>query len=395
MLSSAKLRAVARASQADGVRAALRQVSYYVAFVVVPALVTIGYFVVAVRLEYAFDFHQFWQGARDVLDGRSPYPDLTAIEALPNDGRNLDAHGIQDVFLFPYPAFAAVALLPLGALPFGVASGILTAILLVSVAGGLWLLGVRDWRCYTVVFASSLVLGAVTLGTLTPLLFGLLALAWRYRDRPWIVAAALGPAIALKLFLWPLLLWLVATRRFRAAVASSAAGAALLLGGWATLGFDGIGDYPRLLAALSDAVQAKSFSVTALGLFVGLSDRAASTVALVLAAVLVGLAFRTARGPDGDRRSLTLVLAATLALSPIVWLHYFVLLLVPIALSRPRFSPLWLIPVAFWITPFQENEDALWRFGIVLGLAVLTTAITTFGSIRWSPHAERVAPARP
>ena len=46
--------------------------------------------------------------------------------------------------------------------------------------------------------------------------------------------------------------------------------------------------------------------------------------------------------------ALTLCLAAALAASPIVWMHYFLLLLVPLALIRPRLSPLWLVPFAYW-----------------------------------------------
>ena len=44
-------------------------------------------------------------------------------------------------------------------------------------------------------------------------------------------------------------------------------------------------------------------------------------------------------------------LGATLALSPIVWLHYLVVLLVPMAIARPRFTPLWLLPILLWTSP--------------------------------------------
>jgi hypothetical protein len=33
-------------------------------------------------------------------------------------------------------------------------------------------------------------------------------------------------------------------------------------------------------------------------------------------------------------------------MTPILWLHYLVLLVVPIALARPRLSALWFVPVA-------------------------------------------------
>ena len=37
--------------------------------------------------------------------------------------------------------------------------------------------------------------------------------------------------------------------------------------------------------------------------------------------------------------------------SPIVWLHYLVVLLVPVAILRPRFSAIWLLPVLLWVSP--------------------------------------------
>ena len=51
-----------------------------------------------------------------------------------------------------------------------------------------------------------------------------------------------------------------------------------------------------------------------------------------------------------------------------MWLHYFVLLLVPIALARRSFGAIWLIPALFWFTPYEESFGAHWR--IAVGIAV-------------------------
>ena len=84
------------------------------------------------------------------------------------------------------------------------------------------------------------------------------------------------------------------------------------------------------------------------------------------------LAFCWREGRRGlDERSLALALAAALALSPIVWLHYFVLLLVPIALARRTFGAIWLIPALFWFTPYEENFAQHWRIAVGIGLAAL------------------------
>ena len=57
---------------------------------------------------------------------------------------------------------------------------------------------------------------------------------------------------------------------------------------------------------------------------------------------------------DGDRRAFVLALAAAFVLTPILWLHYLVLLVVPIALARPRLSALWFVPLA--LTVFEALD---------------------------------------
>jgi len=79
------------------------------------------------------------------------------------------------------------------------------------------------------------------------------------------------------------------------------------------------------------------------------------------------------------RRSLPLTVAASLLLSPIVWLHYFVLLIIPLALRWPRFASAWAIPLLFWFcvgVGAQERD-------IVLGLLIFTTVVAAseFGEL--------------
>ena len=108
---------------------------------------------------------------------------------------------------------------------------------------------------------------------------------------------------------------------------------------------------------LADGEQGRGYSLVSAGLALGLGPGAARAVAVAVGAGLIALCWREGRR-GFDERSLALALAAALALSPIVWLHYFVLLLVPIALARRTFGPIWLIPALFWITPFEENFGA-------------------------------------
>jgi hypothetical protein len=71
---------------------------------------------------------------------------------------------------------------------------------------------------------------------------------------------------------------------------------------------------------------------------------------LVVGVALLAWCVRFARNDD-DERSFTCAIAATLVLSPIMWLHYLVVLLVPTAIARPWLSLIWLLPVLLWVSP--------------------------------------------
>ena len=97
-----------------------------------------------------------------------------------------------------------------------------------------------------------------------------------------------------------------------------------------------------------------------------MSDGAARAVTVLAGVAVLVLAWH--------RRSLGLALAAALVLSPIVWRHFFVLLLVPLALSRPRFDAVWLIPIGLWVGDGTFN-GAPWQTASVLALVTLTFAL--------------------
>jgi hypothetical protein len=352
-------------SPASSVELAAR-LSAFLLFAVVPAVLLASFLAAAVGNDYAFDFRQFWQGGRDVLDGVSPYPSSVLLETA-SDG--LGPHGIQEVFRFPYPAGAAFAMVPFAALPFDVAAALLTILLILATSVSLRLLGVRDWRCHGVAFASIVVLGAIRLGTFTPLLLLALAVAWRFRNRGRVAGAALAFAIVLKLFLWPVVVWLIATRRYAAALWAAGGAAGVTLLAWLVLGFDGLREYPELVGTLTEIVAQRGYSLASLGEAIGFG---ASVIPGLTAAGLAVLAARAARATDGDRRSFCLALLASLAFTPIVWLHYFMFLLIPIALWRPRLSAPWFLLLLFWLTPFQETGGDIWRIG--LGIAITVAA---------------------
>jgi hypothetical protein len=292
-----------------------------------------------------FDLAVFLRAAEDVRDGDSPYiePDDVAEDAPAP---------------YVYPPLLAIVLVPATLLPDDVGGsfpvGVLVSLVLVGcVVGALLALDVRDWRCYPVALLYPPTLENVEYGALGPVLALLLALGWRYRDRVGGASAALGTAVVLKVFLWPLLVWLAATRRWAAAFGAAAVAGALALVSWTAIGFDGIADYPELLRRLSDLEAENSYSVLAALVAVGAPERVASVLVVAAAIALLALAWQAGRRApeqaDGDRRALTLALAAAFVLTPILWLHYLVLLVVPIALARPRLSALWFLPLTMTV----------------------------------------------
>jgi Glycosyltransferase family 87 len=252
-----------------------------------------------------------------------------------------------------------------------------TLLSIALVATALWLLELRDWRCYALAFVFLFTRSSIHLGTIEPLLLLAVAAAWHWRDRIVPAASAVGAAIVLKLFLWPLLVWLALTRRLRAAGLAVALAAAAAIVSWAAIGFAGLGDYPSLLRRLANEESTSSYSVVALGVRAHLPLVAARILAVVVALALIAAAAYVARDErreprERDTATLTLVLAAALAASPIVWVHYFLLLLVPLALLRPRLSLLWFVPFAF-----QPLGEAAWPAGDArkLGLALAATLL--------------------
>jgi Glycosyltransferase family 87 len=295
-----------------------------------------------------YDFHIFWHAGRDVLAGRNPYPPATSA-ALRH----------QDQFVYPAPA--AVAMAPLALLPLSVAAtGFLLGNLL-AVPAALRLVGVRDWRCHALALCSIATLQGVVQGQVSCLLLLATAAAWRWRDRVPLAAGAVAAAIAVKLFLAPLAVWLWVTGRRAAAVLSLGLAAAATVLAWAVLGFQGMASYPQLLSTLSRIEQGFGFSPVALAASLGLSPGAGRALALAATAALCAAAAVVARGRDGDRRAFGLAVVACLALSPIVWLSYFVLLLAPLGLAARRLSPVWLLVLAPWVFANANTTAPAWK----------------------------------
>jgi hypothetical protein len=322
-------------------------------------------FLVADVGHHESDFATFWQSGRDVLHGRSPYPQL---QTLPRHA------GPASFAPFVYPPLAAVAMIPLSVLPYSVALYVFILVDLAAVALALRLLGVADWRCYGAVYASAPVYAGTGLGAISPLLLLGVAALWRYRDRAVVAGALVAGVATAKLFLWPLWLWLVRTRRFAAAAVAAVVSVVAVAGAWATIGFAGAREYPKLLGRLTSLVGPESYSPYALGRSLGLGGGTAQAAAYLVALAAIALA---AWRLSDSRRLLSAAIAISLIATPILWPHYLVLLFVPIALARRSFSPLWLAPLALWVDSSAWSSGSTTR---IVGLLAIAAATLTYAS---------------
>lgn len=306
-----------------------------------------------------FRFELYPEG-KLILHGVNPFP---SPHWDPSSGGNL---------VFPVPG--ALLFSPLTLLTPSLAADFQAVLLLGMLTGTVWALGVRDWRIYGLLGLWPTTFAAIQSGNLTVPLALLVALAWRYRERRYAPGIAIGAAIALKLFLWPLLVWLLATRRIRSGAVAGLLG---LGGGLLTvLPFISLGHYLRLLRNMDDTFGPQSYTLA------GLLTQ--SHAASFQTAALIGVGFGLAvLALAYVRRSLPLAVGAALALSPIVWNHYFLLLLVPLALAYPRLSPAWFAPLALWVCPglgvHVRPHHVLIALVVVAAVILLVETRRTFG----------------
>lgn len=318
---------------------------------------------------YGLDFHGgTWKAGQDVLAGRSPYPQ-------PNAGKLLT---LTSAFITP-PILALLAI-PLSVLPFTLAVVLWNAVCAGAFVVALLLLGVRDRRLYLLALCSFPFVASLVLGQPDGLFALGAAVAWRWRDS-WRGAAAVGALIAAKLLAWPLVLWLVATRRIRYSGIALASSAMFLTTSWALIGFKGLRDYPRLLTADATAFETRSHSVVSGAMRLGASEQSARWLAIACAAVIALAVLRMARG--SDEGYFAAAVAGGLLASPILWSHYLVVLFVPLSICRRRLDGIWLLTAGFWLSPV-ENPNG-WELGLAL---VITFVITIM-----APSVARPRPA--
>ncbi len=306
-----------------------------------------------------YDFQAYVQAADRLLAGQPLY-DLT-----------VEVAGGFAIYLYP-PTFA-LAVVPFALLPEPVATWAWTAFLVAAFLAGVAILPVRPgvrWAIVGLAAVSWPFLYSVKLGQVGPLLFLAFAVGWRTLDRavPLGISVAAGALIKVQ----PALLfgWMIVTRRWRAfavglLACAVAAAAATLVVGLATWG-----DYVELLRRVSQPVTTPhNMTAGAVAYRAGLDGGAASVIQLVaMAATAVVTLYAWVRR-DAATGFVVGVVASQL-LSPLLWDHYAMLLLIPVALllERRHWWAAAILP-ALWI-PIEALYPL--AFGVGLVAPILT-----------------------
>jgi glycosyl transferase family 87 len=270
---------------------------------------------------FGFDFLAYHGAAERVLHGERLYD--PTVQQTGGFG------------LFYYPPPFVLAVLPFGLLPATAATWLWLTLSVAMLVGGIAILPVRPsmrWATLLLTGLSWPVAYALKLGQVGPLLFLLFAVGWRWLDRPIVVGAsgALGAIVKIQPGL--ILVWALLTRRF----AAVAIGAAILIVAAvaATVVLGGFGvwtDYIALLGNVSDPITTPhNFTPGAAAYQAGVPTGVAATVQVV-SSVLVVAVFLVAIARTAPDASFLVTVIASQLLSPVLWDHYAMLLLLPVA----------------------------------------------------------------
>jgi hypothetical protein len=330
-----------------------------------PMVVALYAFVLCSALQVYVVVHHFggadfqgtlWAPGHNIRHGLSPYPSAFGSMA-----------GSPSVYLPPLIILIGV---PFSLLPFAIGAVMFGVVLLACSAVALWLVGLRDWRCYATALLSVPVLGSAGYGNPTPLVLLTVAIAYRTRQAGRRSALAVAAAVIVKPFVIPLFAWLAPRR----AAVGVTAFVVSVTGAWAAIDFDGLTRYPQLLSRLTTAQGSHGASVYALTLNLGAGRLIAVGCALA-AAVVVLIA---------GRASFESAILASLLGPTIVWGGYYMLLFLVLAIRSPRYSWRWLIGLCY--VPLMFNPGTTrptWALLLAIAGAVFVT----------SPGFRRVSPA--
>jgi hypothetical protein len=298
--------------------------------VVVLVFAALAAVIVASALPAGYDFHAYWLAGRNLLSGASLYPDATTILGLPDEFRYLPIVAIVFVPFALLPYSAALALW----IGIEVAIAAAVGVALIRPLPASW----RPWAAAGYVFFLGLVL-EVTLGNVNLISLALALAAWRLRDRAIAAGILLAAAVGLKFLPLTLLLFYVASGRWRPVLIGGVIGTAAL-GVGALLMPDRTAEYIRFAPRLLEqdwvyAHIARPGPPELAAVFWSEWFPLALAGAAALIAVLAGVAGRRDPARENTWHALTLATAGYLAPFGYFWTTFLILSL-PLASDTLR-----------------------------------------------------------
>jgi hypothetical protein len=315
-----------------------------------------------------YDFEAYAGAARRLIDGQRLYDPA------------IDVAGGFAIYLYPPPF--ALAIVPLAWIGGQAGVWIWVGLMVAAFVAGVALMPVRPAVRWAVLLLGALdwpVLYSIKLGQVGPLLLLLFAIGWRAvgtPERPCppgsriILGASIGLGTIIKVQPAILLGWAALTGRWRPIVVAISVGIAAALAATLVAGTQPWFDYPALLGRVSSPLTTPhNFTPGAIAFQAGVPESIAAAIQWAsVVATLVAVAV-AARWRAADASFLVAVVASQL-ISPLLWDHYAMLLLLPVAwlLGRRQWWAV-LIPLATSIVVVGIVPTAI--YPIVFGICLL------------------------
>jgi alpha-1,2-mannosyltransferase len=290
---------------------------------------------------WGYDFAAYYDAARRVAEGGTPYqPETLDGSFRPGPGG-----------LYLYSPVPAVALLPMAALELPAAVAVWAALRLGLLAATCALMPVsRNVRLATFGVAAFSVplLIDLNLGNVSLIVTFLAVVVWRWLDRP-LGSVALAAALAIRPTLGVVIVWWALRRQWRPIAWTVLAGLVIVALTLPFVGLEGYAEYVTVLGNMGRVTGvANNWDLSTTALRLGVPPVVAS---LALFAGY-GLALVAAAASLLRDRELSYVVTvtSTLLLSPLLWDHYLVLLLIPAAFVAGR-GRVWALalPLLTWL----------------------------------------------
>jgi hypothetical protein len=363
----------------EGLRVLLVRAAYAIALIAAVGWAYLFLSVSASNGTLGYDFEAYRLAVEHLRAGQSMY--------------DLGATSMGEFGLFFYPPPFALLVLPFALIPGDVGVLVWTWLLIGTSLAAIAILPVSTRTRYLVLLLAAVswpLIYAIKLGQVGSLLLLLFALTWRWLDRPWAFGVATGLGTVIKLQPGLVIAWAVVTGRRRAAAVGIAV--FLVLAALITIG---AGTQPWLdwlavLGNVSRPVLAENDQGIGRQAFLaGVPEAAATIIHYANVAAVIVVTFIAVQRATPVASFMAVVVASQFV-SPVLWDHYALLLLLPVAwlLDRGR---LWaaLVPLA----------TAIFLVGITPGIAypivfwIMLLAVTYEG-VSAGRRAARLGPVR-